>query len=206
MVRFGELYFMASNTIKSLLSGGIFLFLLLVPSFAVGQSLSIDTTYRSADNSFSFLVPKNWSSYAYNFTALKGGKVEQVVVTQQIDTGSRTVKYFLLEAGSPASIFGLNSKVVEKLSHEQLLDFYIDQFDSSTVNLKIGKTYTTGEGEKKIYTFESTYTLSGPYTVIAVHSFQFKDGKVYHWFTRCFSTHSIFLPTLQQISDSVEIK
>ncbi len=180
--------------------------LALFPFFINAQSLDGGKIYSDAENKLSLAVPKNWASHESEYTALRGSKVKEVAVTQYSDLVSRTAKYFLLETGSPEAIFGLSSKVVGRVSREQMLDFYIDQNSNFLIDFNVTKFYTNGADENKIYIIEAEHLVPGPYKVVTTDYFQFKNGKVYHWWISYFATHSNYASTLRSIAGSVEIK
>lgn len=171
------------------------------------SATTIDTSYTNSKYKYAVTyVPKGWSYYESEYKTLKGSMEHKLLITQPGDLISRPTKAFLLYAGSPEAVFGLHSKVIQKVSREHLIDFYIDQTYNSSIDYVVTKAYTTGEGDAKTYTVEATYLLAGPYTVITTSRFRFKNDLVYHWSTHYFTTHSEYAKTLEAIAGSFQIK
>lgn len=162
--------------------------------------------YNDSEYGFTLTIPKYWVDFEWEHSALKGGKIREVQITQQNDLTSRATKFFRMEAGSPSAIFGLSNKVIQKISKEEMVDFYISQLFNGVVAYNISKTYTKGTGDKKIYVIEGSYREYGPYKAMRNDYFQFKGEKAYHWVTSYFTMSANHAATLDAISDSIIIR
>lgn len=174
--------------------------ILTVPQFIHAEA-AFGQTYNSR-NGFTVVQPQGWNIFTQEFTAMKGGKVETVFITQTTDLVSRTTKYFSMVSGSPDSVFGLNKKVVDRLSRDEMVDFIIDQETNLNIDYKVTKTSTKGEGENKVYMIEANYAVPG-YRAFRSERIQFKNGKAYWWSTMYLGPFANYATTLQGISDSV---
>jgi hypothetical protein len=183
---------------------GVFIVGSVMPIVARGQSLTGDSVYNGAKYNYVVNIPPNWNSYDTEFTALKGGTVHRLLLTQYTDLVSRPIKYFTMQVGSPSSVFGVNKKVVENVTKEQLVDFYIDQLNNSSIDLIVTKTYTKDDGGNKVYTMEGSYAVPGYRSMIKIY-FEFKNDRVYIWQYSYLDAFPNFAPTLQQTADSVKI-
>ncbi len=164
-----------------------------------------DNTYRDKDFAFTITIPKNWADIKKEYTAMKGGKVRSIYITQQSDITSRRTKYFLIEVGTPSSIFGLSNKVIEKVDKDELIDLYISQMYNGVIGYSVSKAYIKQNGAKKIYVVDGSYMEPGSHRVLISDYFQFENDRVYHWSINYFSNYSQHLPTLQKIADSIII-
>jgi hypothetical protein len=178
--------------------------LVTLPFHVFGQSAQTDSSYNNNANGYVVFVPANWNKIESEYTALKGGTVNRVILIQTTDIVSRPTKYFLMLSGKPGSIFGLSDSVVQRVTQDQLVNFYIDQYENSSIDYQVSKTYTTGTGENKVYVIEASEAAPG-YRAFSVTHIQFKKGKVYVWYMWYLSTFSTYAPLLQKISDSVQI-
>lgn len=193
--------------VKKLITTTIVSILLLSPvSLFADLGTNNVRDYFDSKYGFTVTIPKYWSDFEAEYSALKGGQIRDVYITQQSDIASRRTKFFSMQAGAPSSIFGLSNKVVQQVSKEEMVDFYISQLFNGVIGYNILKTYTKGTGDKKIYVIEGSYLEYGPYKVMRSDYFQFKGDKAYHWAYAYFETNASYAPTLQAISDSVIIK
>ncbi len=182
------------------------LVLLVVPVSVAGQVFPDNKPITNSAYLYTLLVPKDWVSFERTYTTFKGEQLNSVVVTQQTDISSRRTKYFFLRVGTPGAVFGLSPKVVQKLSQEQMVDFYIDNLSEGLIGFSVLKTEVKNEPTGKKFVVEYTAIEPGPYIIRGFDSFIFKNGNVYHRSVSYFSTHATYAGTLQSIADSLQIR
>ena len=176
---------------------------LSMPVVATAQSL-VPSQSANTGNDFSVNVPQGWDKYEISHTSFRGGKVTETYVTQTTDLVSRTTKYFLMDIGTAPAIFGLRDSVVRRLSHEQLVDFLIDQMNDSLIDYKVTKTYTSGEGVEKLYVIEANSAVPG-FRQLTKTYIRFKQDRVFFWQVVYLDAFASYASTLQSIADSVTI-
>ena len=174
-------------------------------SFTDAQSIQDTSLYSNGKYGYMLTVPLNWNKYESEYTSLSGGSVNRLFLTQQTDLVSRPTKFFVMYVGTPESIFGLNKKVVQRVSRDQLVDFYIDQAVNSSVDFRIVKTYTKGEGDSKVYVIEANAAEPG-FRALSTSYIQFKNDKVYIWISSYLDSFAVYAPTLQSVVNSVQIR
>src|SRR5262249_37951024 len=149
--------------------------LLLAPLIANGQLMS-DNGYSSPQYGFVLKIPPGWNKYEKEITTLTGGTVDRLFVTQTTDLVSRPTKSFFMFVGAPEAIFGVSKTVAQKVSHDELVDFYIDQEVNSSIDFVVTKTYTKGTGPEKVYVIEANYAVPG-YRAFNKTYVEFKNDK-----------------------------
>ncbi len=163
------------------------------------------TNAYTSPNGYVVFAPTGWKIFNREYTAFRGGKEEDVYVTQETDLFSRTTKYVVISSGSPEAIFGLSTKVISRISKDELVDFYIDQATNGHIDYKVTKATTKGEGDAKVYLIEANYSVPG-YRQFSNTSIAFKNGKAFVTSAVYLGTFSNYAPTLQAIADSVTIR
>jgi hypothetical protein len=159
------------------------------------------TNAYSSPNGYVVYAPVGWKIYTKQFSAFRG-KEEVVYVTQETDLLSRTTKYLAISSGSPEAVFGLSTKVLDRISKDELVDFYIDQETNGRVDYKVTKTSIKGTGDAKTYVIEANYAVPG-YRQFENTSITFRNGKAYILSSIYLNTFSNFAPTLQTVADSI---
>lgn len=176
----------------------------ILPFFAAAQSLTGMPLYNNNVYGYSVMLPSNWTPFEKKHTALKGGIVDEVLITQETDLASRPIKVFEVNAGPSESVFGLKSAVVEKLSRDELVDFYIDQLSHSLIDFRVTDTHTTGTGDGKVYAISANYAVPG-FRAIATINVQFKNGRVYIWTAEYLNQFPQYATTLKAMSESMTV-
>ena len=186
---------------RNLIALGFVLLTSGVLLLAYSASAQVTNAYTSP-NGYVIFGPTGWNIYQSEYNTLSGEKEERVIVTQDTDITSRTTKYVAVYSGSSQAVFGLRKAVLDQITKDELVDFYIDQAKNSHIDYHVTKTITKGEGNSKVYVIEANFAVPG-HRAFTTTLISFKGDTAYFRQSFYLGSFSNYAQILQGVLDGV---